>query len=109
MPNPLNDDPADETPLCLGCGPQIGLTEDAYVALRGMWMYSEEYDTEIFVLDPDTKLILIELANSQLALATDRGGPTKHTCKECFDTAFDEEDENDEDDEDVYRILESYP
>jgi hypothetical protein len=107
MPALLNDDPLDETPLCQGCGPQIGLQEDACVVLRGMWVWNEEYDTEIFVLDPDTKFALIELPHGQYAIVTDRGGPTKHTCVECFDTAYDDEDEN-EDDDTIYRMLESY-
>ena len=99
MTSPYNDDPADDTPTCLECGQQVGLRVDAYVALKGMWMWSEEHDVEIFVLDPKTQMAIIQLPNDQLAISTDRGTVTRHVDASCFELAFDENDENENDED----------
>lgn len=84
----LGDDPSVyETAECALCGQApIHTEEDAYCCLRGMFMRSREYDAPIFVLDPDTKIRVIQLANGQLALVTDvfDEGPTKHIQAECL-------------------------
>lgn len=81
------DDPViydtDECCLCGAC--PINTEEDAYVMLRGMYMRSTEHEVPVFVLDPDTKVRIIQLANGQMALITDAygTGPTKHAQVEC--------------------------
>lgn len=108
MAPPDNDDPNDTTPHCYACHEQVGLTNDSAVILQGQWMYSTEYDMPIFVLDPDTKLVVIELPNQQLALVPDQEGcPTIHVDKTCLEIAFD--DAADDDDDDDNGMTSSYP
>lgn len=70
-----------------------------------MWMWSHEHDVEIFVLDPDTQMAVIELPNGQLAISTDRGKVTKHVDADCFTMAFEEQDENENDEDRLFRAL----
>lgn len=105
---PNNDDPLDDTPKCLNCGHQIGIQENSLTQLQGQWMYSEEYGTTVFVLDPDTELAVIQLNNGQLALIPDRlGYPTVHTHRECFELMASEDlGLDDDDDFDIYPEVE---
>lgn len=82
----MSDEPPYNTAECILCGEaSIDLEEEAYVALRGAFMQSTEFGVPIFVLDPDTKIRVIQLPNGQLALMTDTSeGPTRHMCKECL-------------------------
>lgn len=91
---------------CIACGDgPIGVTEDALLILRGQWLPSHEFDTPIFVLDPDTRLQVFELPNGQLALLSDiERGPTVHAHKECFEQLIQEQldEETDDLDEEEY-------
>jgi len=72
---------------------------DAVVALQGQWLYSAEYQTPLFVCDPDTELTVIQLATGQLALLPDTEGyPTKHYHHECLCEATSEDEEDDDED-----------
>ncbi len=98
--------PADSadvlTPECFLCGEEhIGVTNDAVLILKGQHFPSTEFDVPVFLLDPDTKLRILELPNGQLALVADTlGHPTKHAHQECLEMMADETYyDDDEDDE----------
>ena len=95
----VSDDPF--TPECRCCGDlHIGVAEDAFLCLRGQWMPSVEFAHPIFVFDPDTQVLVVELANGQLALITDvEGHPTLHVHKECMEQIIREELDDVEEDE----------
>jgi len=84
---------ANDTPLCTFCGLPLELYAETSIILRGSWMPSAEYETAVFMLDPDTQLRLIEYANGQLGLITDHGTPTQHAHDDCLSQLTDELDE----------------
>jgi hypothetical protein len=99
------------TPGCRFCGEaHIGVHTDSALMLRGTYVFSEELGHELFVLDPDVKLVQFELPNGQPALVVDMDRPeiaaaTHIDCIERIlidvglEEADDEEEENDELDE----------
>lgn len=95
--DPLTDPHADldDTPSCGRCDAQIGIGEEAYVSFPGAWGWSHEHDMEIFILDPDVQLAIVELGNGQLALLPDRQ-LTKHMDAECFNDTLLENQEDDD-------------
>jgi hypothetical protein len=100
----LESTPDTLTPECSLCGEEhIGMGTPALVIFRGQWFPSTEYDAPVFLLDPDTKLRILQLPNGQLALVPDQlGHPTAHAHDECLEQLQDdglcilEEDEEDE-------------
>lgn len=90
------------TPECYLCGAAfVGIAEEAVVMLRGQWFHSIEYDTPVFLLDPDTRLTVLKMPNDQLALVPDQlGHPSKHAHLECLQQLAEEDEELEEDDED---------
>ncbi len=90
-------DDEDMTPRCLACGiSNVGIMEDAFVMIRGMWMTSREYDVPVFVLDPDTKIKVIQLPNDQFGIFVDYHGPTKHAHKDCIEQVVEEQFDDDD-------------
>ncbi len=102
---------SDTDVRCHVCGDRIHTMlgihhppDDAYVAVRGQWMWVPEMDAAVFVLDPDSDMTIVALPNGQMALITDEGNqPTLHVhavCQELlmreeqlgFDFEWDEED-----------------
>lgn len=58
--------------------------EDATVTFKGQW-FELEGQAPIFVLDPDTKLRVLQMENGIIGLIPDiNGHPTKHAHQECF-------------------------
>jgi hypothetical protein len=95
------------TPECDLCGQEnVGVGVDTILILKGMWFPSIEYDVPLFLLDPDTRLRIIEMPNRQLALLPDTlGYPTKHAHTECLEQlvdGYEEEEGEDEDEEPGY-------
>jgi hypothetical protein len=94
---------------CEICGdkiqPMLGHHEppdDAYVALGGQWMWMQELDAAVFVLDPDSNMTVITLPNGQVGLVTDDGTrPTLHLHKTCQEALIHEEVDLLWDDEDL--------
>lgn len=81
----MEDGVSNKTPQCALCGAdEIPPVSPAYVALQGQWMYSKEHRQAIFVLDPNTDLGVIKLANGQLALAIAESAPTVHCEAKCL-------------------------
>jgi hypothetical protein len=76
---------------CLICGEEIQCMvgehqapDDAYVALRGQWMWLPSMDAPFFVLDPDSELSVYTLENGQIALLPNEDNrPTLHLHKDC--------------------------
>lgn len=81
-------DELEHTAACLLCGQaNIPTAEDAYCCIRGQFFESADFEVPVFVIDPDSHLQVVQLANGQLGLITDRNrrhGPTHHTCMECL-------------------------
>ncbi len=75
------------TPECDLCGEEyIGVTNDAFVILKGQFFPHNEFDAPVFMLDPDTDMRILQLPNGQLGLVTDSfKPPTKHVHSECFE------------------------
>lgn len=95
---------SDGTPEAYCCGYEVGLGSDAFILIRGTWFHSREYDTPVFLLDPDTKLRILQMPNGQLAFQSDdEGHPTLHAHKDCLEHVINEEiDESPEDDTEDY-------
>jgi hypothetical protein len=94
---------------CRLCGdeihPMLGQHEppdDAYVALRGQWMWVPELDAAVFVLDPDSDMTVVTLPNGQLGLVTDEGSnPTMHLHQVCQEIMIAEETDSSWDEDDL--------
>ena len=82
----------DMTPECLLCGEEhVGIAEDAILLLQGQWFQNIEFDVPVFLLDPDTKLRILEMPNGQLALVPDTlRGPSQHAHKICLEQLAEE-------------------
>lgn len=70
-----------ETPVCAICGDRIGVHNDASIILRGQFFMNKAEGYAMFVLDPDTKFVNLELENAlgpgqhQLAMIVDHNNP----------------------------------
>ena len=94
-------------PRCLICGDPLQVTlephqSDAYVAVRGRWLWVPEMNASVFMLDPKSDMTVISI-DDQLALITDTGNrSTLHIHTECQEALVKEDlsppicwDEND--------------
>ena len=115
----MNDDD-QETPVCGICGDRIGVHNDAALVLRGQFFMNKQDGYAMFVLDPDTKLVNLELENAlgpgqpQLAIILDHNNPypiipVHDDClKEQVELEEDDDDGDDDDpmDDEFHRAME---
>lgn len=94
--------PADErdaAPRCTCCGglvePMVGpyqMPDDAFVALKGQWMMLPQFSAPVFVIDPDTDPVIVDLPNGQKAIIVDdENTPHRHMHAVCMDAMVNEE------------------
>jgi len=81
--------------VCQICGDPIDVMvtdpsdlQDAYVGLRGQWVWLQDLDAAVFILDPSSELTVVELPGGRLAILPDEEGrPTIHNHKDCYEQA----------------------
>lgn len=62
-------DMMEKPPACELCGADpIPPMKEAFVALRGQWMFNKQYNSPMLVLDPNIKLFVASLPNGQMGL-----------------------------------------
>lgn len=109
----MNDDD-QETPVCGICGDRIGVHNDAALVLRGQFFMNKQDGYAMFVLDPDTKFVSLELENAlgpgqhQQALIIDHDNPhpiipVHDDCLKDQVTIEDDEDDDEDDEMDEFR------
>lgn len=98
----------DETPVCALCGDRIGLLTDATVMFRGQFFLNREEQYSMFIIDPDTKFVSLELENAlgpgqhQQAFVLDHNDPAPLVAvhSDCLNDQITIEDDDDDDDDD---------
>ena len=108
MTDPTHD---HETPECPVCRERIGLHTDGLLMLRGQFFYNKEEEYAMFILDPDTKIVFLEIPDGlgpgepQYAVVVDSNtaGPAfvAHSLCAEEELAMIEDDDDGEDDEDL--------
>lgn len=105
----IND---NDTPICAICGDRIGVHVDATLMLRGQFFMNKAEGYAMFVLDPDTKFVSLELENAlgpgqhQQAMIVDENNPDPiiPVHSDCLNDQItvegDEEEDEPDDDED---------
>lgn len=98
-----------ETPVCALCGERIGTMNDAVLILRGQFFQNRQEGYPMFLLDPDTKYVNVELPDAlgpgqhQQALVIDHNEPfpivPAHL--DCLREQVSTVDEDDEEDDDL--------
>lgn len=95
----MPSDEADTSPRCNACGniiePMLGpyqMPDDAFVALKGQWMMLPQFSAPVFVIDPDTDPMIVNLPNGQTAiLVDDTNTPHQHLHTQCMELLVHEE------------------
>lgn len=65
----VDDEHMSNPPACELCGESpIAPFAEAFVSLRGQWMFNKQAHAVILVLDPNIKLQVVALENGQLGL-----------------------------------------
>lgn len=106
----------DETPHCALCGERIGLLTDATLMFRGQFFLNREEQYSMFIIDPDTKFVSLELENAlgpgqnQQAFVLDHNDPAPLVVvhSDCLSeqvSVDDDDDDEEEDDDENYQDM----
>lgn len=95
------------TPGCDPCGDPIEIHQEAVLLLRGMWVYDTQLAAPVFMIDPDTNLVIRQYPNGQYGIVTEYDRPSRHAHEDCYERLVREErgDEDlldDDDEEDIF-------